>query len=231
MHLHVAILPPQDVLSAVADVVRTADAAAGTAPAEAPVEAVSPPARRSLFGGRSKGAPAAAAPGPPPAPAGSAGRQLDHFPLDRMLLPIANFGNVTVADSKRISEALRAVAASMAAPTLHLAGSAALEFAGDQSVWAKVDGDVEALKRIPPAVTRSVEPLGFFVDRRLFRPMLSVATITDATTIEVLQDVVDALDAFRGEPWTVGHLSLMVRRLDHQTPTSKEIGRLPLGGR
>jgi 2'-5' RNA ligase len=224
MNLHVVIVPPPEVLSAVAHVIRNA----GTAPAELPVEAASPAARRSLFARPSK---ATAAPARPAAPTGGAGPQLDHVPLDRMLLPIANFGNVTVADSKLISEALRAVAASMAAPTLQLAGSAALEFPGDLSVWAKLDGDVEALKRIPPAITRSVEPLGFFVDRRLFRPMLSVATITDATTIEVLQDVVDALDAFRGEPWTVGHLSLMVRRLEHQSPTSKEIERLPLGGR
>jgi 2'-5' RNA ligase len=215
MRLHVAIVPPEDVLGAVADVVRNADA---------PVEAPPPPGRRSLLGRRGRGA----APSRSVAALSLSGRELDHLPTGRMLLPLANFGNVTVADAGRISRALRDAATTLAAPTLYLAGSAALEFPGDLSVWARVNGDTDALKLIAPAITRSVEHLGFFVDRRLFRSMLAVATVTDTTSVEVLQQVVDALDAFRGDPWTVGHVSLMVRRLDHDPPDWEEIEQIPL---
>jgi len=219
MHLFVAIVPPAGVCEAVADVVRNADA---TVDAPAPV----PASRGSLLRRRRKGDDGA--PSQPSARAAVTDRQLDHVPPNAMQLPITSFGNVTVTDAKRLGQALRGALAPLAAPTLHLAGSAALEFPGDLSVWAQVQGDLEDLRLVPPQITRIVEPLGFFVDRRQFRTMLSVATITDTTSIEVLQGVVDALDAFRGEPWTVGHVSLMRRRLDRDSPSSEEIERIPL---
>ena len=60
-------------------------------------------------------------------------------------------------------------------------------------------------KGVPLAVQRK----GFFVDRRKFRPWLSVGTITETTTAPYLERLVAALDGFRGEPWTVAGVSLM----------------------
>ena len=220
MHLYAAIVPPASVLEAVADVVRHADA-----PVTPPPTAGPRPARSSRFGRRSKHEQNVVEP-PPPHPVND--RQLEHVSPSRMQLPIATFGNVAVSDVSRLVEAIRGVAATLTPPRLHLAGSAALEFPGDTSVWAKVNGDLDTLRVIPPGITRIVEPLGFFVDRRQFRPMLSVATINDATSIEVLQQVVDALDAFEGEPWTVGHVSVRKKRLDLDPPGSEEIASLPL---
>ena len=220
MHLYAAIVPPASVLEAVADVVRTADV-----PVPAPTPDGPPPARSPRFGRRSKQELNVEE---PPAPSPVQGLQLDHVSPSRMQLPIATFGNVAVSDVSRLVEAIRGVAATLTPPRLHLAGSAALEFPGDTSVWAKVNGDLDSLRRIPPGITQIVEPLGFFVDRRQFRPMLSVATINDATSIEVLQQVVDALDAFEGEPWAVGHVSLRKKRLDLDPPGSEEIASLPL---
>ncbi|MDQ4055335.1 MAG: hypothetical protein M3237_21940 [Actinomycetota bacterium] len=224
MHLFTAIVPPATVLEAVvdvaADMVRNADA-----PVESSARAKVSPAKGSLFGRRRKSDGELDRPSPRP---GTTEPQLDLVTPSRMQLPIANFGNVAAADVSRLREAIRGVAATLTPPTLHLAGSAALEFSGDLSVWARVHGDLETLRRIPPGITRIVEPLGFFVDRRQFRQMLSVATITDATTVEVLQQVVVALDAFEGEPWTVEHVSLRKRRLDLDPPGSQEIARLPL---
>ena len=57
--------------------------------------------------------------------------------------------------------------------------------------------------------------------------MLSVATVTDATTPPHLQAAVDALEAFRGESWTVDHVSLMKRSLAGADSTAYQ--RIPLG--
>ena len=78
---------------------------------------------------------------------------------------------------------LRAEAATWSRPSLTFAGGAALEFPGDESVWVKIDGDVEALKTIGRGVPQAVQRVGYFVDRRQFRPWLSVGTITDATRL------------------------------------------------
>lgn len=212
MHLYVAILPPASICEAVAEVVRAADAPVG-APAETHTSG-------PRFGrGRKRevaDAPQMAHP------------QLEHVLPSEMQLPIATFGNVTVADAERLGEALRGAAATLAAPTVHLAGGAELEFPGDRSVWARVHGDLDALRLIPPGMTRTVEPLGFFVDRRKFRPMLAVCTVTDTTSAEARQRVIEALDAFQGEPWTVGSVSLRQRLLDSNPAGSREVAEIPL---
>ena len=118
-----------------------------------------------------------------------------------MYLPLTGFGNVTLGDSVHLTKALRTEALTWAPPTMHIAGGTALEFKGDESVWAKLDGDIDALNTIGRGVPQIVQRLGFFVDRRQFRPWLEVGTITDATTAPYLQAVVDALEAFHGRSW------------------------------
>jgi 2'-5' RNA ligase len=143
-------------------------------------------------------------------------------------LPLTGFGNVTLGDSVQLTKALRTEALTWERPTLHLQGGAALEFPGDESVWAKLEGDVDALHVIGRGVPQIVQRLGFFVDRRQFRPWLSVGTITDTSTAPYLEKVVDALDAFRGQSWTVEHISLM-KRLPEEGPDSfEEMEQLPL---
>ena len=145
-----------------------------------------------------------------------------------MYLPITGFGNVALGDSVQLTNALRAEAATWQKPTLHLAGGTALEFPGDESVWAKLAGDLDALNAIGRGVPQVVRRLGFFVDRRQFRPWLSVGTITDATTAPYLQRVVDALDAFRGQSWTVESVSLMKRLTEEGPDSFEEMEQLPL---
>lgn len=129
--------------------------------------------------------------------------------VSQMYLPITGFGNVMLGDSVQLTKALRTEAATWERPTVHLAGGTALEFTGDESVWVKFEGDVEPLTTIGRGVPQVVQRLGFFVDRRQFRPWLSVGTITDATTAPYLQSLVDALDAFRSDSWTIETVTLM----------------------
>ena len=184
MLIHGAIVPPRAVLEAVDAVVRSVPV---------PLEGAAAPASKSLRGrlGRHR------------ADRAEVPVMLEHVPVDEMRLPVTGFGNLTIPDAQRVSEVIREAAAEWAPATVRLAGGAALEFPDDWSVWARIEGDLDGLMTIGRGVPHAVERLGFFVDRRTFRPMLSVATVTRQTTGPFLQDVVDALEAFRGEEWPV----------------------------
>lgn len=163
-----------------------------------------------------------------PAPDGTTAALLDQVEMDRLSIPITNFGNVTTADAHRLAEAIAASASGWTAPIVRFAGGGALEFPGDWSVWAKLGGELELLTTVARGVTASVERHGFFVDRRLFRPMLSVATVTAATTGPYLGAVVDALDAFSGRDWRVGHVVLTTESFVDGRPRVREFERIPL---
>lgn len=186
MIIHCAIVPPRAALEAVDAVVRSVPV---------PGEPAAATDTKGLLGrlGRHRAEPA-----PVETPV-----MLEHVPVDDMRLPVTGFGNLTTHDAQRVSEVIREAAAGWMPATVRIAGGTALDFPGDWSVWAGFEGDLEALTGIGRGVPQAVERIGFFVDRRMFRPMLSVATVTQQTTGPFLQDVVDALDAFRGEEWPV----------------------------
>ena len=148
--------------------------------------------------------------------------------LAQMYVPLTGFGNVTLGDSVQLSKALRTEAQTWERPTVRLAGGTALEFRGDESVWAKITGDVDALHTIGRGVPQVVQRLGFFVDRRQFRPWISVGTITGSTTAPYLQSVVDALEGFEGQAWTIESISLMKRLPEEGPHAFEEIEEMPL---
>lgn len=214
MLVHGAIIPPSAVLEALDAVVRSVPLPAGAEPAPAASQGI-----RGRLGRRRNDVVEA-----PAAPV-----MLEHLPVARMRLPITGFGNLTTHDANRLAEVIAHAASEWEQPRLQFAGGTALDFPGDWSVWAKLDGDVDALMSIARGVTQSVEGLGFFVDRRQFRPMLSVATVTEATTGPFLQSVVDALDAFRGEEWTAD-ISLTKETFVGGQPEIVEFHRIPIAG-
>jgi hypothetical protein len=212
MLVHGAIVPPSSALEAVAAVVR------GVVP---PGEGQLGGSAEGLFGrlGRARARQA----NPVEAPVS----MLERLPVDRLLLPITGFGNLTTHDADRVAEVIASAAVDWHAPKVRFAGGTALDFPGDWSVWAKLAGDVDALCDIALGVTKCVETLGFFVDRRQFRPMLSVATVTPATTGPYLEALVAALDAFEGKTWTVA-VSLTKETLVGGVAATIELERIEL---
>lgn len=143
--------------------------------------------------------------------AGAGSRELDLVSPGAMRIPVTNFGNVAHGDAVRLSSTLTRVASEWSRPELRFSGSAALEWPGDENVWARVDGDVEGLLTIGRGVPKAVQPLGFLVDRRVFRPWLAVGSITDHTTAPFLEQLVAVLDGFKGSTWTQDTLTVMRR--------------------
>ena len=124
--------------------------------------------------------------------------ELTPVPPVEMRVPVTNFGNVTLNDSLRLVEVLRDAAGRWPRPTVHCSGSAALEFEGDRSVWSRIEGDLDELLEVGRGVPKVVQPLGFLVDRRKFRPWISVGTITENTTLPYLEKLTEVLDGFTG---------------------------------
>jgi 2'-5' RNA ligase len=137
--------------------------------------------------------------------------ELNPVPADAMMMPITNFGNVAQRDAVLLLEELEKESARWPAGVLHFAGGTALEWRGDENVWAKVGGDVDALNGVGRSVPPVVQRLGFFVDRRAFRPWLAVGSITDHTTAPYLEKLVAALDSFQGQPWPLDKVHVMRR--------------------
>ena len=213
MRLFAAVVPPRGIAEDVARVVRSAK---GPAPV--------PPRKRFMLRTTGRGAHTV---GRPPNVTHVA--ELDTPPVEAMHLPLAGFGNVTLGDSVKLAKALRTEAATWRRPTLTFAGGAALEFPGDESVWVKVDGDLEGLMTISRSVPLLVQRLGFFVDRRQFRPWLAVGKITAATTAPYLEALVQLLENYRGQEWTIDDLALMRRPMEpNAEDTFEEMERIPL---
>lgn len=193
MHVHAAFLPPSPIRQALADLVQ----------AQEPVPAEVPGPRRGLLGRRT--------PEVAPAPVGPL---LDAFDPERVVLPITDFGFLAAGDARRLADALTAVCAPLARPTVRISGGTALVDPDDRSVWAEVGGpddELAAMRTVAQAVVSGVEPLGFFCDRRQFRPRFPIATITDATTAEHLEQVLAALAAYASDPWTIGEVAVLQR--------------------
>jgi RNA 2',3'-cyclic 3'-phosphodiesterase len=212
MLLYAVIVPPREVLVAVARVVRSVERPSAPGPS-APRRGL-----RARLGGR----------GAPAVEPAAAAHELELISAEQMNLPITGFGNVTTGDARRLTEVISTAATGWAPPTMCFTGGTALEKPGDRSVWVGLEGDVAALMTIAKGVTQSVEPLGFFVDRRKFRPSMAVGTVTEHTTTEYLQSVLDALDAFRGEPWTVEHVLLTRKSFDAGAAMPEEVARIPI---
>jgi hypothetical protein len=214
MLLQAAIVPPLPALEALARLVKSVEVDPPAAPSPAPP-------RQGLFRRR---------PAVPPPPVPDAdGDELDLVHPAQVRIPIAGFGNVTTGDAARLADTLRTAAADWARPTVWFAGGGALEFPGDRSVWAKLDGDIDALVAVSRGVIDSVASRGFFVDRRAFRASVAVGTITDTTTAPYLERVVAALDAFRGEPWSVDSVSVIKPSFDSTVGELQEVYDIAIG--
>jgi 2'-5' RNA ligase len=215
MRLFAAIVPPRDVLQEVVEVVESVRSTLGAEPQAARWW-------QRIRGGKGGHAAGQGAEPPP-------NTELNRPALDRMHIPITGFGNVALADSIRLADSLRQSAATWSRPEVRFAGAAALEFPGDESVWATLDGDVDGLRTIARGVPDVVKRLGFFVDRRVFRPWLSVGTITDETTAPYLERLVAALEQLQGRPWTVDAVWLMKRPADAvDTDAFEPVEQMPL---
>ncbi len=219
MHLFAALVPPRQALDHVTQVV------AAVRPER---EQVGDPGQTGrhlagsgrLFGRRRQERPLVERPKP----------MLDLVPPPRMHVPIAKFGNLALTDAHRLTDAMVEEALDWGAPRLRLHGGLALEPEGDNSVWARLAGDIDELKAVVRGVSRIAQGLHLFVDRRVFRPEVRLGTINDHTTEAYLEQLLATLDAFEGASWWQTSISLVIpAELGPKQPTYRLHRDVPLG--
>jgi hypothetical protein len=136
--------------------------------------------------------------------------ELERIPSAHMQLSVASFGNVARSDTVEVFSALSRLAIGWPpVPTLRFCGGAALEWPGDQRVWAKLEGGVDALQAVAASVAPAMLRLGYAIDRRRFRPWLPLGTVTPTTGLNFLGQLLAGLDSHQGAPWEATHLSLL----------------------
>jgi RNA 2',3'-cyclic 3'-phosphodiesterase len=144
---------------------------------------------------------------------------LERIATPDMQISVTAFGNVSRGDMVQLASTLTRLSSGWpAAPVLRFSGGAALEWPGDQSVWAKLDGEVQALEHVAQSIAPAMLRLGFAVDRRRFRPWLPVGTVKAATELDFLERLLAGLEAHQGEAWEASHLSLLRTAFDASRP-------------
>jgi 2'-5' RNA ligase len=150
-------------------------------------------------------------------------------PPEDVLLPIARFGNTTLGDAERLVDTLRAASGEWVVPSeLSLAGGQVVATPSERLLEVQVSGDVERLAGLANCVKESAEQQRFLLDRRDFRPFLTLATAR-AGTDDGFDAAAAALNAFEGRAWPVEQVSIRKQTYGH-SGASEELAAIPLVG-
>ncbi|MEV8094284.1 RNA 2',3'-cyclic phosphodiesterase [Kitasatospora sp. NPDC085879] len=131
-------------------------------------------------------------------------------------LTLAFLGEVPVTELPELEAALARTAGEHGAHRLRLAGCGTF---GDRVLWAGVDGEVWALRRLAEAVRGAVGEVGVETDQYGFHPHLTLARAGSSrgrrraeqrVAAAELQHLATGLDGFRGMEWEAGEFHLML---------------------
>ncbi|MER5865796.1 RNA 2',3'-cyclic phosphodiesterase [Kitasatospora sp. NPDC002040] len=149
-------------------------------------------------------------------------------------LTLAFLGELPETELPALTGLLARVAGEHGAHRLRLAGAGCF---GDRALWAGVDGEVWALRRLAEAVREGVGELGVESDQFGFLPHLTLARAGAAagrrraarrTDAGELQALAGALEAFRGGEWRAAELCLMHSETGAGPSRYTVLERLPL---
>lgn len=154
---------------------------------------------------------------------------LELVPVGGLRVPVFALGNLTRPDADRLCAAIeRGVAEIDSTALVSFGGVTALEDVSDPTVSANLVGDLDGLKGITGALPPLVADHGFYVDRRRYAPRATVASVTERTTLPVLEALVAALEAYRGPEWEVASVEILGRvRDDRGVPAAVVLASLP----
>lgn len=206
--MHSVFVPPRPALEELVGVARSV----------ATPEPVAAAAKRGVFR-RREAAPQPAQPA------------LEIFPMATMQIPITGFGNVTPSDATRLIAALGAAAREWTAPRVRFTSVVEPGSSNDRTVSIRLQGDVEGLTEIGRGVPPCVERVRFFVDRRTFHPMVTIARLTDTATDDDWNRVVAAFESFHGREWVADSIVLTKMIFDGPHTESQEFERIPIGAK
>jgi 2'-5' RNA ligase len=121
-------------------------------------------------------------------------------------ITVAFLGGVPGERRPDLETRLARAAARHRVMTLALAGAGHF---GTRVLFAKVEGDVDALRRLAASVVAAARRAKLPVDERPYRPHLTLARSRGQTS---LRPLAEQLDDYVGPPWTVHEVLLMESR-------------------
>jgi 2'-5' RNA ligase len=144
-----------------------------------------------------------------------------------LFVRLAKFGNVTSSDATNLADDLRGVAATWAAPRLHVS-RVTVGQGRPIEVAALLEGDVDALTAIFRNLNDAAKRQGFFLDRRNFRSELRLGEV-EVPDGAVVPDALEGAAAdVHGPEWQPTHISFLRSVHRGDGPAYEEIHRLPL---
>ncbi|SHM96623.1 RNA 2',3'-cyclic phosphodiesterase [Cryptosporangium aurantiacum] len=129
-------------------------------------------------------------------------------------LTLAFLGEIEDERIEAVTESLASAAAAGRGGTLSLAGGGRF---GETVLWVGAEGDVDALGRTARAIRRQLREVRVVLERRPFKPHLTLARPRSRVTREELRADVATLQGYAGPPWDADRVHLM-RSTQHRTP-------------
>ncbi|MGH3715403.1 MAG: RNA 2',3'-cyclic phosphodiesterase [Micromonosporaceae bacterium] len=148
---------------------------------------------------------------------------------ERWHLTVAFLGDVA---EERVPVAQDALAAAASGPSarrheLWIAGGGTFGGRAGTVLWVGVGGEVDRLKQLARAVGRELRAARFSLERRAYRPHLTIARPGTRLDRAQLAEDVATLAAYQGRPWPVTHLHLLRSELGPH-PQHTRIATYPL---
>lgn len=140
---------------------------------------------------------------------------------------LAGFGNVSEADARRLGRVLADELAAVPAPVTWFTAPR-LE---DDEVVAPLEGQVEEMADLARIVHRLASSVNLYVDRRRFRPVLTMASLEASDGARPVPASVPrtASPTWAGMPWEAGGVSLVRTRWSESGGRAEELMFIELG--
>ncbi len=130
---------------------------------------------------------------------------------DRWHVTVVFLGDVPDDRVVRVRQALSRAATSpgVGPVTLRVSGGGTFRGRGGAVLWAGIAGDVDRLTRIARAVKRELRQERFALERRPYRPHLTIARPGDRLASELVAADVQTLVGYQGPDWPVDQIHLV----------------------
>ncbi|HWI44386.1 MAG TPA: hypothetical protein VNS81_12265 [Nocardioides sp.] len=141
---------------------------------------------------------------------------------------VAGFGNVSEADARRLGRVLADELAAVPAPVMWFTAPR-LE---DGEIIAPLEGQVEEMAELARIVHRLASSVNLYVDRRRFRPVLTMASLEASDGAQPPAPAAvprTASPTWAGMPWEAGGVSLVRTRWSESGGRAEELMFIELG--
>lgn len=139
---------------------------------------------------------------------------------------VADLGNIVADDARALAGAVGRQFARTASPVLRATG---IEVSARGSVALTLGGDVDALREMARAVGLAAERINLYVDRRMFRPAVVVASVGEQRPGSRVVATLEAIEPPATGDWSISELVLVRTRWGASGAALEVFERVPIG--